>query len=160
VLLLRPDRFVAESVLGRCEDARIVSEWALAALAASVLAFYASARGLQLGPGVAVIAFTSVAANLAALMGGILVFRDPIGIGALAIVGRVIPFGLVIAGAAMMAAPLQAGVTPERQLWARTHVHQTRDDLRVQAQYARQQYDLYKAKAYGRWPNSPYVDPR
>src|SRR5437588_4371829 len=47
----------------------IVSEWTLAALAASVLAFYASARGLQLGPGVAVIAFTSVAANLAAIMG-------------------------------------------------------------------------------------------
>ncbi len=66
----------------------VVSEWTLAALAASVLAFYASARGLQLGPGVAVIAFTSVAANLAAIMGGILVFRDPIGIGALAIVGQ------------------------------------------------------------------------
>jgi drug/metabolite transporter (DMT)-like permease len=61
-----------------------VSEWTLTAVAASVLAFYASARGLQLGPGVAVIAFTSVAANLAAIMGGILVFRDPIGIGALA----------------------------------------------------------------------------
>jgi hypothetical protein len=40
-----------------------------------------------------VIAFTSVAANLAAIMGGILVFRDPIGIGAPAIVGRVIAFG-------------------------------------------------------------------
>ena len=47
----------------------IISEWTLTALAASVLAFYASARGLQLGPGVAVIAFTSVAANLAAIMG-------------------------------------------------------------------------------------------
>jgi hypothetical protein len=41
---------------------------------------------------VAVIAFTSVAANLAAIMGGILVFRDPIGIGAPAIVGRIIAF--------------------------------------------------------------------
>ena len=86
----------------------IVSEWTLAALAASVLAFYASARGLQLGPGVAVIAFTSVAANLAAITGGILVFRDPIGIGALAIAGRVIAFCLVIAGAALMPAPTQA----------------------------------------------------
>jgi hypothetical protein len=85
----------------------IVSEWTLVALAASVLAFYASAGGLQLGPGVAVIAFTSVAANLAAIMGGILVFRDPIGIGAPAIVGRVIAFGLVIAGAALMPAPVR-----------------------------------------------------
>jgi drug/metabolite transporter (DMT)-like permease len=86
----------------------IVSEWTLAALVASVLAFYASARALKLAPGVAVIAFTSVAANLAAIMGGILVFRDPIGIGAPAIVGRVIAFGLVIAGAALMPAPLRA----------------------------------------------------
>jgi drug/metabolite transporter (DMT)-like permease len=90
----------------------IISEWTLTALAASVLAFYASARGLQLGPGVAVIAFTSVAANLAAITGGILVFRDPIGIGALAIVGRVIAFGLVIAGAALMPAPARAGRVP------------------------------------------------
>src|SRR5436305_4974512 len=74
----------------------IVSEWTLAAIAASVLAFYASARGLQLSPGVAVIAFTSVAGNLAAIIGGSLVFRDPIGIGPLAIVGRVIAFSLVI----------------------------------------------------------------
>jgi hypothetical protein len=90
----------------------IISEWTLAALAASVLAFYASARGLQLAPGVAVIAFTSVAANLAAILGGILVFRDPIGIGAPAIVGRVIAFGLVVGGAALMPAPVRAGQTP------------------------------------------------
>ena len=55
------------------------------------------------------IAFTSVAANLAAIMGGILVFRDPIGIGALAIVGRVIAFGLVIAGTAFMPEPRRSG---------------------------------------------------
>ena len=29
------------------------------------------------------------------------------------------------------------------------------DDLRVQAQYARQRFDLYKAKAYGQRPTSP-----
>jgi drug/metabolite transporter (DMT)-like permease len=92
----------------------IVSEWTLTALAASVLAFYASARALQLGPGVAVIAFTSVAANLAAILGGILVFRDPIGIGALAVTGRVIAFGLVIAGAALMPGPVRAGEAPRR----------------------------------------------
>ena len=28
------------------------------------------------------------------------------------------------------------------------------DDLRAQAQYARQRYDLYKAKAYGQRPTS------
>jgi hypothetical protein len=29
------------------------------------------------------------------------------------------------------------------------------DELRVQAQYARQRYDLYKARAYGQRPTSP-----
>jgi drug/metabolite transporter (DMT)-like permease len=100
-------KYLTEALHGGVQG--IISEWTFVALAASVLAFYASARGLQLGPGVAVIAFTSVAANLAAIMGGILVFRDPIGIGALAIIGRVIAFGLVVAGAAFMPAPVRAG---------------------------------------------------
>ena len=86
----------------------LVSPWTFAALAASVVAFYASARGLQLGPGVEVIAFTSVAANLTAIVGGILVFRDPIGTGSVAITGRMLAFGLVIAGAALMPAPMRA----------------------------------------------------
>jgi drug/metabolite transporter (DMT)-like permease len=103
-------KYLTRALQGGLEG--LVSEWTLTALAASVLAFYASARGLQLGPGVAVIAFTSVAANLAAIMGGILVFRDPIGIGALAIVGRVIAFCLVIVGAAFMPAPVRAGRAP------------------------------------------------
>jgi hypothetical protein len=90
----------------------IVSEWTLTALVASVRAFYASARGLHLAPGLAVIAFTSVAANLAAILGGILVFRDPIGIGVPANVGRVIAFGLVIASAAFMPGPVRAGQAP------------------------------------------------
>jgi hypothetical protein len=60
------------------------------------------------GRAVEVIAFTSVAANLAAITGGILVFRDPIGVGAPAIVSRVIAFGLVIVGAALMPAPVRA----------------------------------------------------
>lgn len=100
-------KYLTEALHGGLQG--IVSEWTLAALAASVLAFYASARGLQLGPGVAVIAFISVAANLAAITGGILVFRDPIGIGAPAITGRVIAFGLVITGAALMSTPRRAG---------------------------------------------------
>jgi drug/metabolite transporter (DMT)-like permease len=105
-------KYLAEAVHGGLQG--IVSEWTLTAIAASVLAFYASARGLQLGPGVTVIAFTSVAANLAAIMGGILVFRDPIGIGAPAIVGRVIAFGLVIAGTAFMPASQRTGRARER----------------------------------------------
>ena len=86
----------------------VLSPWSVAALIASVIAFYASARSLQLGPGVEVIALTSVAANLIAIVGGILVFRDPIGTGPLEIGGRMLAFGLVIVGAALMPAPMRA----------------------------------------------------
>jgi drug/metabolite transporter (DMT)-like permease len=87
----------------------LISPWTFAALAASVIAFYASARGLQIGPGVEVIALTSVAANLVAIVGGVLIFRDSIGTGAVAIAGRMIAFGLVVAGAALIPAPLRVG---------------------------------------------------
>jgi drug/metabolite transporter (DMT)-like permease len=86
----------------------LISPWTFAALAASVIAFYASARGLQIGPGVEVIAITSVAANLVAIVGGVLIFRDSIGTGPVAITGRMIAFGLVIAGAALIPAPVRA----------------------------------------------------
>ncbi|MGZ6652436.1 MAG: hypothetical protein ACXVHB_34100, partial [Solirubrobacteraceae bacterium] len=88
-----------------------VSPWTLTAIIAGVVAFYASARSLQLGEGVEVIALTSVAANLAAIIGGILVFHEPIGSGPVAITARFLAFCLVIAGAALMPAPLRA--TPD-----------------------------------------------
>jgi drug/metabolite transporter (DMT)-like permease len=90
----------------------LISPWTLAGLLASVVAFYASARGLQIGPGVEVIALTAVAANLTAIVGGILVFRDPVGAGALEITGRMLAFCLVIAGAALIPAPLRATDAP------------------------------------------------
>ena len=86
----------------------LISPWALAALAASVVAFYSSARSLQIGPALAVIAFTSVPANLIAITGGMLVFHDSIGVGAPQIVGRMLAFCLVIAGAAVIPAPTRA----------------------------------------------------
>jgi drug/metabolite transporter (DMT)-like permease len=89
----------------------LISPWTFAALAASVIAFYASARGLQIGPGVEVIALTSVAANLVAIVGGVLIFRDSIGIGAVPIIGRMVAFGMVIAGAALIPAPVRVADT-------------------------------------------------
>ena len=105
---------------GAVEDGllELVSPWALAAVIASIIAFYTFARGLQLGPGVEVIALTAVAANLTAIVGGVLVFRETIGTDALAIVGRLVAFCLVIAGAALVPAPVRAvgqvGGTGER----------------------------------------------
>jgi drug/metabolite transporter (DMT)-like permease len=89
----------------------LLSPWTLTALIAGVFAFYASARSLQIGDGVEVIAITSVAANLAAIIGGILVFHEPIGSGPLEIGARFLAFCLVIAGAALMPAPMRA--TPD-----------------------------------------------
>jgi drug/metabolite transporter (DMT)-like permease len=90
------------SVLG------LVSPWLLAAAIAMVVSFYASARSLQLGPGLEVIALTSVAANAVAIGGGILVFHDPIGSGSAQIVERLLAFCFVIIGAGLMPAPPRA----------------------------------------------------
>jgi len=86
----------------------LVSPWTLTALVSFVISFYASARSLQIGEAIEVIAITSVAANLSAIVGGVLVFGEPIGSGAVGIISRVLAFCLVIAGAALVPAPLRA----------------------------------------------------
>jgi drug/metabolite transporter (DMT)-like permease len=86
----------------------LINPWLAAALLAMVIAFYASARSLQLGPGLEVIALTSVAANVVAISGGILIFHDPIGRGPAEIVGRLLAFCLVVLGAGLMPAPTRA----------------------------------------------------
>jgi drug/metabolite transporter (DMT)-like permease len=86
----------------------LVNPWLPAALLAMVIAFYASARSLQLGPGLEVIALTSVAANVVAISGGILIFHDPVGRGPPQIVGRLLAFCFVIIGAGLMPAPTRA----------------------------------------------------
>jgi drug/metabolite transporter (DMT)-like permease len=85
----------------------LISPWTLTALISFVVSFYASARSLQIGLAIEVIAITSVAANLSAIIGGILVFGEPIGSGVVGIAGRLLAFGLVIAGAALVPAPLR-----------------------------------------------------
>jgi hypothetical protein len=90
----------------------LLSPWTLTALISFVISFYASARSLQIGLAIEVIAITSVAANLSAILGGILVFGEPIGSGAVGIIGRLLAFGLVIAGAALVPAPLRATADP------------------------------------------------
>src|SRR5450755_1752934 len=90
----------------------LLSPWTFTALISFVISFYASARSLQIGLAIEVIAITSVAANLSAILGGILVFGEPIGSGAVGIIGRLLAFGLVIAGAALVSAPLRATADP------------------------------------------------
>jgi drug/metabolite transporter (DMT)-like permease len=90
----------------------LLSPWTLTAVISFVISFYASARSLQIGLAIEVIAITSVAANIAAILGGILVFGEPIGSGPLGITARLLAFCLVIAGAALVPAPLRASSDP------------------------------------------------
>jgi drug/metabolite transporter (DMT)-like permease len=82
--------------------------WIGLAVCAAVFSFFTSARSLQVGEGVAVIAVTSVAANLASILAGVLVFGDPMGREPLEVIARIAGFILVLAGAALMPAPVRA----------------------------------------------------
>jgi drug/metabolite transporter (DMT)-like permease len=86
----------------------LLSPWLVTCILASVIAFYASARGLQKGEAVPVITLTSAAANVTAISGGILVFGDPMPSDPLGIVLQSFAFVLVIVAAALTPAPLRA----------------------------------------------------
>jgi drug/metabolite transporter (DMT)-like permease len=85
----------------------LVSPWLFTCIAASILAFYASARGLQKGEAVPVITLTSAAANVSAISGGFLVFGDPMPNTTLGIVVQSFAFVLVVAAAWLTPAPLR-----------------------------------------------------
>src|ERR1700754_4585260 len=55
----------------------MTSPWLAVTVLASIVAFYASARGLQDGEAVPVIAATSTASNVSCILRGIIVFGDP-----------------------------------------------------------------------------------
>ena len=100
---------VAESgVLG------LASPWLLTCIAASVIAFFASARGLQKGDAVPVITTTSAAANVTAIAGGLSVFGDPLPGDTISLLIQLFAFALVIAAAALTPAPLRAAAAPAR----------------------------------------------
>ncbi len=82
------------------------------AVAGGIAAFFASARSLQIGPAVPVIAVTSVAGNASAIPAGVIVFGDPLGGDALMVVLRSLAFVLVTAAAAAIPAPVRAASRP------------------------------------------------
>jgi hypothetical protein len=87
----------------------ILSPWSVIILTAAIFSFFASARSLQIGDGVAVIAVTSVAANLSTILAGLAVFGDRLGNSALVVGVRLAAFGLILVGAALIPAPIRAG---------------------------------------------------
>lgn len=86
----------------------LLSPWLGVAAVASVIAFYASARGLQTGDAVPVITLTSVAANISAIAGGIIVYGDPLARDPLGLVVQALAFMLVIVAAGLTPAPVRA----------------------------------------------------
>ena len=86
----------------------LLSPWLLVAIAASIVAFFASARGLQDGEAVPVIAITGTAANISCIAGGIVVFGDPLPSDAFGIAVQAVAFVLVIVASALTPAPVRS----------------------------------------------------
>jgi drug/metabolite transporter (DMT)-like permease len=87
----------------------LLSPWSVVIVTAAVGSFYAFARSLQIGEGVAVIAVTSVAANLSTILAGLAVFGDRLGSDAVEVGSRIGAFALILVGAALIPAPVRAG---------------------------------------------------
>lgn len=85
-----------------------LTPWFTVTLGASIIAFYTSARGLQLGEAVPVIAATSTAANVSAILGGIIVFGDPMPTDTLGLIAQVTAFTLVVIAAILTPPPVRA----------------------------------------------------
>jgi drug/metabolite transporter (DMT)-like permease len=91
-----------EGILG------LVSPWLIVAAAGSAIAFYASAKSLQDGHAVEVIAITGTAANIACISGGIIVFGDPMPGTVLGVCVQAFAFLLVIFASALTPAPVRS----------------------------------------------------
>jgi hypothetical protein len=91
----------------------LLSPWLAVAILASIVAFFASARGLQDGEAVPVIAVTGTAANIAGIAGGIVVFGDPVAGSTAGVLLQALAFVLVVVAAALMPAPVRAAGVPQ-----------------------------------------------
>jgi hypothetical protein len=98
-------------LVGAAGPLGLLTPWTLVTIAASIAAFYASAKGLQDGDAVPVIAVTGTAANVAGIVGGIIVFGDPLGGNPLSLIVQCVAFVLVIVAAWLMPAPVRARVS-------------------------------------------------
>jgi hypothetical protein len=86
----------------------LLSPWLAVTVGASIVAFFASAKALQDGEAVPVIAVTSTAANVSGIVGGIVVFGDPFPSSTIGIAFQVLAFALVIVAAWFTPAPVRA----------------------------------------------------
>jgi hypothetical protein len=82
------------------------------AVFASIAAFYASAKGLQDGDAIPVIAVTGTGANVGGIIGGIVVFGDPLSGHPLMLAAEVFAFVLVLIAAWLTPAPVRVTAAP------------------------------------------------
>jgi multidrug transporter EmrE-like cation transporter len=85
-----------------------VSPLVLLIIVASFVGLTVSAKSLQIGKAVPVIAMTTVAANALTILSGPIVFGDPVPADALGFTARILAFALVIGAAALTPAPVRA----------------------------------------------------
>ena len=86
----------------------LIDPLAFVILVLSLVGMVVSARSLQVGGAVPVIAATSAAANLATIASGLVVFGEPLPDGTLALVARLAAFSLVVLAAFLTPAPRPA----------------------------------------------------
>jgi hypothetical protein len=80
----------------------------------SLVGLLVSARSLQIGEAVGVIAITSAAANLSTIASGLIVFGEPLPEGAPGTAARLVAFTLVVVAAALTPPPVRLGEPAER----------------------------------------------
>lgn len=95
------EAYAAGGVIG------LLSPWTALAVVGGLGAFFALARGMQIGKAIPVIATASASSNCAAILGGVIVFGDPIGSGLVEGLARGLAFAAVIGAAALMPGPAQ-----------------------------------------------------
>ena len=95
-------------MVGTSGASGLLTPWLFVCVAASVAAFYSSAKGLQDGDAVPVIAVTGTAANVAGIVGGFIVFGDPLPGSPVAMIVQCFAFALVVGAAWLMPAPTRA----------------------------------------------------
>jgi hypothetical protein len=96
------------SHLGQLGIGVVIHPLAFVILIASLIGLLVSARSLQLGDAVPMIALTSAAANLTTIAAGPIVFAEPLPASELGLIVRTLAFAMVIAAAALTPPPARA----------------------------------------------------
>jgi multidrug transporter EmrE-like cation transporter len=97
-----------KALSGKAEDLGVgvvIHPFAAVIVVLSLVGLLVSARSLQLGPVVSVIALTSATANVLTIAAGPTIFKEPLPDDPLALIVRLAAFGLVITAAAMTPPP-------------------------------------------------------